>query len=197
MKFRSLFYNIFFFLLIGVVLMNESSEASDKFGKLGVKIKTAKGEITLDLTPNETPVTVASFANLVRRKFYDGLKFHRVISDFVIQGGDPKGDGTGGPGYKFKDEFNDSLKHSGAGILSMANSGPASNGSQFFITLAAQPHLDGRHTVFGKVVSGKEILPKIAQGDKIESMELVGDPTALFTAEKDNLSAWNKVLDKK
>ena len=110
-------------------------------------IETSKGTINLTLTPDQTPVTVASFANLARRGFYDGLTFHRVIPDFMIQGGCPEGSGTGGPGYRFEDECTPELKHDGPGVLSMANAGPGTNGSQFFITTTETPHLDGKHVV--------------------------------------------------
>ncbi len=119
--------------------------------------ETSKGTININLTPEQTPVTVANFVNLAQRGFYNGLKFHRVISNFMIQGGCPQGSGMGGPGYDFEDEFNKDLRHNKAGILSMANSGPASNGSQFFITHGPTPHLDGKHTVFGAVVGADDL----------------------------------------
>ena len=131
-------------------------------------IKTNKGTINLDLYPEKTPVTVASFANLAMHGYYDGLSFHRVIDNFMIQGGCPLGTGTGGPGYSFKDECVAELKHDKPGILSMANSGPNTNGSQFFITHLPQPHLNGKHTVFGKVVAGQDIVDATCQGDTME-----------------------------
>ena len=115
-------------------------------------IDTSKGPIRLTLDPDQTPVTVASFVNLAKRGCYDGLNFHRVLGDFMIQGGCPMGTGTGGPGYRFEDEFNDALRHDSPGILSMANAGPDTNGSQFFIPFGPQPHLDGKHVVFGRLV---------------------------------------------
>ena len=132
-----------------------------------VKIETVRGTIVLELYPAYAPKTVNNFVFLTNEGFYDGVTFHRVISDFMIQGGDPTGSGRGGPGYKFEDEFtNNPLKHD-AGVISMANAGPGTNGSQFFITHAPQPHLNGKHTVFGKVTSGKDVVDKVQQGDKM------------------------------
>ena len=124
-------------------------------------IKTDKGEIRLQLHEDEAPKTVANFEDLAGKGFYNGLAFHRVIDDFMIQGGCPRGDGTGGPGYEFDDEFHPDLKHDGPGVLSMANAGPNTNGSQFFITLAPTPHLDDRHSVFGRVIAGSEVIDEI------------------------------------
>jgi peptidyl-prolyl cis-trans isomerase B (cyclophilin B) len=131
-------------------------------------LSTNKGEIRLELHDDKTPKTVANFENLINEGFYDGLKFHRVIDNFMIQGGCPKGTGTGGPGYTFADEFHKDLKHDGPGVLSMANSGPNSNGSQFFITHVPCPWLDGKHSVFGRVIGdGQKVVNAIRQGDKI------------------------------
>jgi peptidyl-prolyl cis-trans isomerase B (cyclophilin B) len=132
-------------------------------------LKTNKGDIRLELFADKTPKTVANFEKLINEGFYDGLKWHRVIDDFMIQGGCPKGTGTGGPGYTFADEFHKDLKHDGPGILSMANAGPNTNGSQFFITHVATPWLDGKHSVFGRVLGdGQKVVNAIKQGDKIE-----------------------------
>jgi peptidyl-prolyl cis-trans isomerase B (cyclophilin B) len=132
---------------------------------------TNKGAIRLELFADKTPKTVANFEKLAADGFYDGLSFHRVIDDFMVQGGCPQGSGTGGPGYQFEDEFDASLKHDTPGILSMANSGPNTNGSQFFITHVPTPWLDGKHSVFGKVLDdGQEIVNAIVQGDKIETL---------------------------
>jgi len=132
-------------------------------------LKTNKGDIRLELFADKVPKTVANFEKLINEGFYDGLKFHRVIADFMVQTGCPHGTGTGGPGYKFADEFHKDLKHDGPGILSMANSGPNTNGSQFFITHVATPWLDGKHSVFGKVLGdGQKVVNSIKQGDKIE-----------------------------
>jgi len=133
-------------------------------------IVTNRGTIRIQLHADKAPKTVANFEKLAGEGFYDGLKFHRVIADFMIQGGCPKGDGTGGPGYKFADEFHRDLKHSGPGVLSMANAGPNSNGSQFFITHVATPWLDNKHSVFGQVIEGEDVVNKIKQNDKIEKV---------------------------
>lgn len=136
-------------------------------------IETDKGTITLQLFADKTPKTVANFEKLANSGFYNGLKFHRVIKDFMIQGGCPLGTGTGGPGYQFEDEFDPSLRHDGPGTLSMANAGPNTNGSQFFITHVPCPWLDGKHTVFGKVLKGQDIVDSIAQGDKMIKVSVV------------------------
>lgn len=133
-------------------------------------IETNKGTIRVQLHAEKAPKTVANFEKLAGEGFYDGLKFHRVIAKFMVQTGCPQGTGTGGPGYKFKDEFHPTLKHDGPGVLSMANSGPNSNGSQFFITHVATPWLDGKHSVFGKVIAGQDVVDAIAQGDKMVSV---------------------------
>ena len=130
-------------------------------------IETNKGTIRVLLHADKVPNTVANFEKLAAKGFYDGLKFHRVIADFMIQTGCPQGTGTGGPGYKFADEFHKDLKHNGPGVLSMANSGPNTNGSQFFITHSAQPHLDRKHSVFGQVIEGQKVVDTIKQGDKM------------------------------
>ncbi len=139
-------------------------------------IKTKKGDIRIQLHDDKAPRTVENFEKLTNQGFYNGLKFHRVIKDFMIQGGCPQGTGRGGPGYTFKDEFHPDLKHSGPGILSMANAGPNTNGSQFFITHSAQPHLDGKHAVFGKVIGGQDVVNKIAQGDVMEEVTITEEP---------------------
>jgi peptidyl-prolyl cis-trans isomerase B (cyclophilin B) len=133
-------------------------------------IKTNKGSIRLQLHENKTPKTCANFEKLASEGFYDGLKFHRVIPDFMIQTGCPQGDGRGGPGYSFEDEFHPDLKHDGPGVLSMANAGPNTNGSQFFITHLATPHLDGKHSVFGNVLEGQDVVDSIVQGDVMEKV---------------------------
>lgn len=157
-------------------------------------IETSKGTINLTLFPDKTPVTVASFANLARKGFYDGLNFHRVIASFMIQGGCPLGTGTGGPGYRFEDEFDGELRHDAPGKLSMANAGPGTNGSQFFITHVPTPHLDGAHSVFGQVDSAadQQVVDSIAQGDKIVSISVSGDVDALLEAQAARVAEWNE-----
>ena len=161
-------------------------------------IRTNKGNINLNLFADQAPVTVANFVNLAQRGYYDGLKFHRVIANFMVQGGCPLGTGTGGPGYKFQDECTPSLKHDKPGILSMANAGPRTNGSQFFITHVPTDWLDGKHTVFGAVVGAEDqkVVNSIAQGDKIESVDISGDAEGLLERNKAQVDVWNKVLDK-
>ena len=134
--------------------------------------KTSKGDIRIQLHDDKTPKTCANFEKLCADGFYDGLTFHRVIADFMIQGGCPDGNGTGGPGYKFDDEFDPSLTHDGPGVLSMANSGPNTNGSQFFITHVATPWLDGKHSVFGHVIEGQDVVDAVQQGDVIEGISI-------------------------
>ena len=135
-------------------------------------IATDRGDIVLDLYPEHAPQTVNNFVFLANQGFYDGITFHRVISNFMIQGGDPTGTGRGGPGYRFADELRGNPLRHETGSLSMANAGPNTNGSQFFITHAPQPHLDGKHTVFGKVTSGQDVVDSIVQGDAIESVTI-------------------------
>jgi peptidyl-prolyl cis-trans isomerase B (cyclophilin B) len=162
-------------------------------------MKTNKGDISLKLFADLAPVTVANFVNLAQRGFYNGLKFHRVIKEFMIQGGCPLGTGTGGPGYKFQDEFDDQLKHDKPGMLSMANAGPGTNGSQFFITHVPTPWLDRKHSIFGEVMGPKdqEVVNSIQQNDVIESLVIEGDTTELFEKAKSHLDKWNKILDSK
>ena len=137
-------------------------------------IETSRGTIKLELHDDKVPNTVANFEKLAGDGFYDGLKFHRVINDFMVQTGCPHGTGTGGPGYTFEDEFDGSLKHEGPGVLSMANAGPNTNGSQFFITHVATPWLDGKHSVFGKVLEGQDVVDSIQQGDTMTSVKVDG-----------------------
>ena len=145
------------------------------------RFKTAKGDVVCELHADRAPLTVENFVNLARSGFYDGTTFHRVIPGFMAQGGDPTGSGRGGPGYQFGDEFDPTLRHDGPGVLSMANAGPGTNGSQFFITYGATPHLDDKHSVFGRVVEGLDVLRSIrerdpardrTEGDKIETIEI-------------------------
>ena len=157
-------------------------------------LHTNKGDIKATLFASKVPMTVANFLNLTRHDYYNGLTFHRVIPDFMIQGGDPTGTGSGGPGYKFADEFNPALKHDRPGIFSMANSGPNTNGSQFFITHVPTPWLDGKHSVFGAVDQGQDVVNAIKQGDTITSITIVDSPDALFALEAKPIADWNSKL---
>lgn len=161
-------------------------------------ISTTKGDINLTLFPEKTPKTVANFVNLSKRGYYNDLSFHRVIDNFMIQGGCPNGDGRGGPGYTFEDEFDSELKHDSPGVLSMANAGPGTNGSQFFITHIETAWLDGKHSVFGKVISDsdQEVVNSITQDDKIKSVSIEGDIDNLLSGV-DEVSMWNEVLDER
>jgi peptidyl-prolyl cis-trans isomerase B (cyclophilin B) len=154
---------------------------------------TDRGPIRIELYPDKAPLTVANFVNLAQRGFYNGLNFHRVINDFMVQGGCPQGTGTGGPGYKFEDEANNGVGHE-RGVLSMANAGPNTNGSQFFITHVATPWLNGKHTVFGKVVEGMDVVDSIKQGDQIKSLKIEGDAAAVLAAKADRVADWNRIL---
>lgn len=189
------------FLSAGFVIAgDETMKGGDKpkiADGLVAVFKTSKGEIRVKLTPDETPMTVANFVNLADRGFYDGLKFHRVIPNFMIQGGDPKGNGTGDPGYKFGDEFSPTLRHDGPGVLSMANSGPGTNGSQFFITHVATPWLDNKHSVFGRVISGQDVVNAIAMGDTMDMVIIEGDIRPVLEKSKAKVDEWNAILDSK
>ncbi len=171
-------------------------------------IHTDKGDIVLELEYKRCPMTVCNFVGLAEgtlnmsdlgTPFYDGLNFHRVIKDFMIQGGCPKGDGTGGPGYRFPDEFNPELKHDGPGVLSMANAGPGTNGSQFFITHVPTPWLDGKHTVFGHVIEGQDVVNSIEQGDRINSVEIlrIGADAESFDASGDAFATLVDTVEKR
>lgn len=188
---------------------NEESSASKIAGAdlkdITVTIKTARGDIDCTVFASKTPLTAANFLNLAKRGFYDGLKFHRVIPDFMIQGGDPQGNGSGGPGYSFEDETRKDLLHDKPGVLSMANSDRGkkaysnvgkTNGSQFFITHKDTAWLDGMHTVFGQVTKGQEVVDAIRQNDRIEAVVIHDDLEPLFAAAKVQLDEWNKILDK-
>ncbi|MDR1469595.1 MAG: peptidylprolyl isomerase [Spirochaetaceae bacterium] len=200
----------FWCLILSIITVNAcSAQSNAKYGDgLFARIATGCGDIVIKLEDKLTPLTVCNFVALAEgkmdaakgKKFYDGLTFHRVISktngddqDFMIQGGDPLGNGTGGPGYQFPDEIVPSLVHSGPGVLSMANAGPGTNGSQFFITLAATPWLDGRHTVFGRVVEGQDVVGKIRRGDRIQSVTIMrnGADAQKYAADQ---AAFNRLL---
>src|SRR5205823_5463301 len=185
-------------------VVNAADEKPKLPDGLYAEMDTSKGKILLQLEFEKTPLTVANFVGLAEgtknydktpgsttpkpegKPFYDGLTFHRCIPGFMIQGGDPNGNGSGGPGYKFRNEIDPSLKHDKAGILSMANAGPDTNGSQFFITHGPTPHLDGRHTVFGHVVEGQDVVSKIVNGDAIKSVKIirVGDKAKAFKGDE-------------
>ena len=154
---------------------------------------TDRGPIRIELAADKAPLTVAIFVNLAKRGFYDGLNFHRVIPDFMIQGGCPEGSGRGGPGYRFEDETGNGVPHE-RGVLSMANAGPNTNGSQFFITHIKTDWLDGKHTVFGKVVEGLDVVDAVKQGDLIESVTIEGDAAPLLAAKAERVAEWNRIL---
>ena len=156
-------------------------------------IDTSKGEIRVELNARAAPTTVANFVNLAQRGFYDGLTFHRIERNFMAQGGDPLGTGSGGPGYQFRGEI--VLKHNQPGIISMANSGPGTDGSQFFLTHIATPHLDGLHSVFGKVVAGLPVVYELRRRDVINSILIEGDASGLFKRRQAQLEQWNQLLD--
>ena len=160
-------------------------------------IKTNKGTIRLNLFYDKVPLTVSNFVNLANRGYYNNLKFHRVIDDFMIQTGCPLGTGTGGPGYDFEDEFHDSLKHDKPGILSMANAGPGTNGSQFFITHVETPWLDNNHSIFGQVIDDQDqdVVNSISQNDIIEEISIIGELTDNSEINQ-RISDWNKILDR-
>ena len=187
-----------FILLISILTLNSCNmnNYSDLSDGLYADLETSKGNIILELYYEQAPTTVSNFVALAEgnhpvvddqhegKRYYDGLKFHRVIENFMIQGGDPTGTGSGGPGYQFDDEFNEELKHNGPGILSMANAGPGTNGSQFFITHVETPWLDGKHSIFGKVNSGQDVVDKVEQNDIIKKVKIIriGEAANSFNA---------------
>ena len=189
-----------FILLISILTLNSCNmkNYSDLSDGLYADLETSKGNIILELYYEQAPTTVSNFVALAEgnhpvvddqhegKRYYDGLKFHRVIENFMIQGGDPTGTGSGGPGYQFDDEFNEELKHDGPGVLSMANAGPGTNGSQFFITHVETPWLDGKHSIFGKVNSGQDVVDKIEQDDIIKKVKVIriGEAAKSFNAPK-------------
>jgi peptidylprolyl isomerase len=194
------------FCLLGMAQAADAKRADGVYAEFD----TSKGKIVCQLEFEKTPLTVANFVGLAEgtknyskdggspkkqdKPFYDGLTFHRVIDNFMIQGGCPQGSGTGGPGYRFKDEIVPALKHAGPGILSMANAGPASNGSQFFITHVPTSWLDGKHTVFGHVIEGQDVVNKIARGDKLNSVKIVrvGDKAKAFKGDEADFVKFSK-----
>ena len=164
--------------------------------KMKVKIMTDKGDININLLPEKSPVTVANFVNLSKKGYYDGLKFHRVIDNFMAQGGDPTGTGAGGPGYRFEDEVDNGLNFSKSGKLAMANAGPGTNGSQFFITTVPTEWLNGNHTIFGEVVSDDDlkVVKKLSNGDVMKKVVVEGDVDAFLKTQKNRVDSWNKIL---
>lgn len=182
--------------LCALACFSASAESTAGLKDVNVVISTTKGDIELALYPSKAPVTVANFLNLASRGYYKGITFHRVIPNFMIQGGDPTGTGMGGPGYRFEDECRPDLRHDGPGVLSMANAGPGTNGSQFFITHVPTDWLNGKHTVFGKVTEGQSVVDSIEQGDTISSITIEDNADDLFTEQADRIAAWNKALGK-
>lgn len=174
--------------------VKQAEVASQTVRDIRIVLHTSAGPIEARLYATKTPVTVANFVNLAERGYYNGLTFHRVIPDFMIQGGDPEGTGAGGPGYEFEDEFHPALRHNRAGIFSMANAGPGTNGSQFFITHKATPWLDRRHSVFGEVTRGQGVVDRIRQGATIERIEILDPTDALLIQEAPRIAAWNRDL---
>ena len=185
--------------LVPVLGMGISESKAIDTPSIKAVMETTKGTINLELYATQTPYTVANFVNLAKRGYYNGLSFHRVIDNFMIQGGCPFGTGRGGPGYKFQDEFAGDLVHDRPGILSMANAGRNTNGSQFFITHVKTPWLNGKHTVFGSVATDRDmaVVNSIVKGDKIISLTIEGDTAPLMERCKEKVDQWNQILDKK
>ena len=179
-----------------LMMMTVAVQSYSKEYKMKVKIITAKGDVNINLLPDKSPVTVANFVNLAKKGYYDGLKFHRVIDNFMAQGGDPTGTGAGGPGYRFEDEVNNGLNFSKAGKLAMANAGPGTNGSQFFITTVPTEWLNGNHTIFGEVVSEADldVVKKLSNGDVMTKVAVEGDTDAFLKTQKNRVDSWNKTL---
>lgn len=179
-----------------LMMMTVVVQSYSKEYKMKVKIITAKGDVNINLLPDKSPVTVANFVNLAKKGYYDGLKFHRVIDNFMAQGGDPTGTGMGGPGYRFEDEVNNGLNFSKAGKLAMANAGPETNGSQFFITTVPTEWLNGNHTIFGEVASEADldVVKKLSNGDVMTKVVVEGDVDAFLKTQKNRVDSWNKTL---
>jgi len=179
-----------------LMMMTVAVQSYSKEYKMKVKIITAKGDVNINLLPDKSPVTVANFVNLAKKGYYNALKFHRVIDNFMAQGGDPTGTGMGGPGYRFEDEVNNGLNFSKAGKLAMANAGPGTNGSQFFITTVSTEWLNGNHTIFGEVVSDADlaVVKKLSNGDVMTKVVVEGDIDAFLKTQKTRVDSWNKTL---
>jgi len=182
--------------LTGMAQEKAASNKPDitKMKDIRIVMKTGKGNIELTLFPSQAPVTCASFLNLAKQGKYDDIVFHRVIPNFMIQGGDPTGTGRGDRGYKFEDECKPTLRFDKPGLLAMANAGPGTNGSQFFITHVPTPWLDGKHTIFGAVTKGQDVVNAIAQGDKITGIDILDPVDDLFAAKADRIAQWNAAL---
>lgn len=190
------FFIVFITLVISLQIFGKGTVSKNMYAK----IVTDKGEINLKLFPEKSPVTVANFVNLVKRKYYDGIIFHRVIDEFMAQGGDPTGTGMGGPGYRFEDETNNGLDFFNHGKLAMANAGPNTNGSQFFITTVPTEWLNGNHTIFGEVVSLEdlEVVKSLVNGVLMKEVTVYGDGIEeLLEKNKDRVDFWNEILDSK
>ncbi len=179
-----------------LMMMTVAVQSYSKEYRMKVKIITAKGDININLLPDKSPVTVANFVNLAKKGYYNGLTFHRVIENFMAQGGDPNGTGTGGPGYQFEDEVDNGLNFSKAGKLAMANAGPGTNGSQFFITTVPTEWLNGNHTIFGEVMSDADlaVVKKLSNGDVMTKVVVEGDIDAFLKTQKSRVDSWNKTL---
>ena len=179
-----------------LMMMTVAVQSYSKEYRMKVKIITAKGDININLLPDKSPVTVANFVNLAKKGYYNGLTFHRVIENFMAQGGDPNGTGTGGPGYQFEDEVDNGLNFSKAGKLAMANAGPGTNGSQFFITTVPTEWLNGNHTIFGEVMSDADlaVVKKLSNGDVMTKVVVEGDIDAFLKTQKSKVDSWNKTL---
>ena len=179
-----------------LMMMTVAVQSYSKEYRMKVKIITAKGDININLLPDKSPVTVANFVNLAKKGYYNGLTFHRVIENFMAQGGDPNGTGMGGPGYQFEDEVDNGLNFSKAGKLAMANAGPGTNGSQFFITTVPTEWLNGNHTIFGEVVSDTDlaVVKKLSNGDVMTKVIVEGDVDAFLKTQKSRVDSWNKTL---
>ena len=196
MKNPSFIHHVVGVLALAAICNTSSAADPTPLKDIRIILHTSKGDIEGTLFASKVPMTVANYLNLAKKNYYDGITFHRVIPNFMIQGGDPTGTGMGGPGYKFGDEFDPSLKHAKPGIFSMANAGPGTNGSQFFITHVPTPHLDGRHSVFGEVTKGQDVVNKIEKGDTIKTIEVLDPTDDLFKAQATNIEKWNGSLKK-
>ena len=193
---RSKFFRIAGALALAAFPLTTQAADSKPVNDIKIILHTNKGDIEGTIFASKVPMTAANFLNLAKKGYYDGLTFHRVIPDFMIQGGDPTATGSGGPGYKFADEFDPSLKHSKPGTFSMANAGPGTNGSQFFITHVPTPWLDGKHSVFGEVTKGQDVVNKIEKGDKITKIDVLDSTDDLFKAQAANIEKWNGSMKK-